>query len=547
MLPWLLLLFPASIFAAETGKTHGVSPALLSRYVPSTVGSEKTWSCLNGSKTIPWAAVNDDYCDCPDGSDEPGTGACSNTVFYCQNEGHIGARIPSSRVRDGLCEPECCDGSDELPGVCKNTCKEVGAAYRAKVEEENKIRKTGAKIRSSYINFAQKEKSRLEEKIASLEKDISAQEKEVARLKDIADRTESLSAAALEQKKQSPLYQSFMTHVNALKSLQREHKKHLEREKILEDILDNLRSNYNPNYQDMAVLEAVRGWEAQAGLPHINDVGKDGASEEEEKAKAEEESQEELEPGMWSAGQLEYDLDNLLGTDYETLLLEHERHIGAPASGSDSILFDATAYIPDALLPQYVAVRSMLLSWLEALGLTHKAPSDAAADTSRAQQAAKEADNALGHIKQDKQKAQEELSRIFDPEWYGLEGEWKKLHGTCIDKDTGDYTYEVCFFEEAKQKPNKGGASHSLGRFSSWNDADGVTLGSTEYYSRMYYTRGTKCWNGPHRSATLLVSCGVENALLSVAEPEKCEYHFKITSPAACLPLETTKESRDEL
>lgn len=32
-----------------------------------------------------------------------GTGACPNQSFYCQNEGHIGSFIPSSRVRDGLC------------------------------------------------------------------------------------------------------------------------------------------------------------------------------------------------------------------------------------------------------------------------------------------------------------------------------------------------------------------------------------------------------------------------------------------------------------
>ena len=32
-----------------------------------------------------------------------GTGACPNTTFYCRNEGHIGATIPSSRVNDGLC------------------------------------------------------------------------------------------------------------------------------------------------------------------------------------------------------------------------------------------------------------------------------------------------------------------------------------------------------------------------------------------------------------------------------------------------------------
>jgi protein kinase C substrate 80K-H len=55
--------------------------------------------------TIAHSAINDDYCDCPDGSDEPGTSACENSsiTFYCKNEGHIPSSIRSSRVNDGIC------------------------------------------------------------------------------------------------------------------------------------------------------------------------------------------------------------------------------------------------------------------------------------------------------------------------------------------------------------------------------------------------------------------------------------------------------------
>lgn len=33
----------------------------------------KDFTCLDGSLTVPFSNVNDDYCDCADGTDEPGT------------------------------------------------------------------------------------------------------------------------------------------------------------------------------------------------------------------------------------------------------------------------------------------------------------------------------------------------------------------------------------------------------------------------------------------------------------------------------------------
>jgi protein kinase C substrate 80K-H len=55
------------------------------------------------------------------------------------------------------------------------------------------------------------------------------------------------------------------------------------------------------------------------------------------------------------------------------------------------------------------------------------------------------------------------LAKLYDPQWFGSDGTWKKLDGTCLSKNTGEYTYEVCLFGQATQKANNGGASNSLG------------------------------------------------------------------------------------
>lgn len=173
----------------------------------------------------------------------------------------------------------------------------------------------------------------------------------------------------------------------------------MEREKALGDILDALRKGYNPNYQDMAVLEAVRGWEYLAGLPHINDVGKEDSEAEgdgEVKEVTEEPVAEVLEDGMWSEEDLEKNLDPLLNTDYVSLLLEHDEHAQSPASESVcrwhsacftefgshwAQVFDLASYIPDSIYPQYEELKDAVISWLEKLGIVKPSP-DAAAGQS---------------------------------------------------------------------------------------------------------------------------------------------------------------------
>jgi protein kinase C substrate 80K-H len=118
------------------------------------------------------------------------------------------------------------------------------------------------------------------------------------------------------------LYKSLEQHKKALEAYKRLHEKAKKREETLKTILSTLREGYNPNYQDMAVLEAVRGWEAFDGL-HPKGSDADLAGERVEKT----EEPENLNEGDWTDSELEDGLSDLIDTDHMSLLLAHEGYI----------------------------------------------------------------------------------------------------------------------------------------------------------------------------------------------------------------------------
>lgn len=78
------------------------------------------FSCDNNQKILSLEKLNDDYCDCQDGSDENTTNACLNGNYHCYNNLYFPKIISSSKINDGICD--CCDGSDETNFHCPNTC-----------------------------------------------------------------------------------------------------------------------------------------------------------------------------------------------------------------------------------------------------------------------------------------------------------------------------------------------------------------------------------------------------------------------------------------
>ncbi|KAL0460530.1 UNVERIFIED_CONTAM: Glucosidase 2 subunit beta [Sesamum latifolium] len=90
---------------ASTDRPHLLSSKTHSSEFPlkGLLSSSSAVKCKDGTKKFNKSQLNDDFCDCPDGSDEPGTSACPNGKFYCKNAGHIPVLLYSSRVNDGIC------------------------------------------------------------------------------------------------------------------------------------------------------------------------------------------------------------------------------------------------------------------------------------------------------------------------------------------------------------------------------------------------------------------------------------------------------------
>ena len=129
------------------------------------------------------------------------------------------------------------------------------------------------------------------------------------------------------------------------------------------------------------------------------------------------------------------------------------------------------------------------------------------------------------------------------------------------------YTYELCFFGKATQKNNRDGSSNHLGwvkRTATLTPALSHSGKRRSPRGHLTTTRGStiamggglreacadpsaRCWNGPMRSVTVDLTCGTTNTILSISEPEKCEYHMKATSPALCWPLDPELDVKEEL
>ncbi|CAH1774897.1 unnamed protein product [Owenia fusiformis] len=154
---------------------RGVLPIMAENYQSSV---HLKFRCIHSKDEIPFTHVNDDYCDCEDGSDEPGTSACRNGRFFCKYQVDLRKPIAvsSSVVNDGICD--CCDGSDEWSGVvlpkeiqvtdqnaalpvfhapCQNRCH----AVEQQKAKDIQLHKLGARLKQEYIKEGKGENEKI--------------------------------------------------------------------------------------------------------------------------------------------------------------------------------------------------------------------------------------------------------------------------------------------------------------------------------------------------------------------------------------------------
>ncbi|XP_043501870.1 glucosidase 2 subunit beta [Polistes fuscatus] len=525
---WLLFMVCMNFFdkfghvtGSQVSYIRGIPVSKSTLYAP-----DRDFECLDGSLLIPFHYVNDDYCDCGDGSDEPGTSACQNGSFYCKNFGHKPIYIPSTWVNDNICD--CCDGSDEYTSTkqCVNNCHDLGREARIEAIKAEELQKEGNKIRLEMVAKGKQIKSDTQAHFMKLWVDYEEatkvkKEKEILKIQ--AEERESV--ALMKYKVDKP------EQVAPKETTEEEEIRQSEAEDYFK-ILDSDGSNTVTiaELQTRATFDkdrdgAVSQEEAMFFLNNQKEVSlqefietawgnikpfvmleqgifkhPERKIEEKEEEEEEEETREKLEEGH-----AKEEHDNI--EEEEDIADEHEKEVEEQE--------------PDEQEPevQYDEETQVLID-----------------EATSARERFQEAEKAVNDLNSEIKRLEEKLERD-----YGKEDEFVTLDGECFDYSDLEYTYSLCLFGKASQRSKSGGSDVSLGYWSEWIGGQG------NKYSKIRYDKGLTCWNGPARSTIVNLSCGKENKLISVTEPSRCEYAMEFVTPALCNPSTEKQDTHDEL
>ncbi|CAO2198283.1 unnamed protein product [Urochloa humidicola] len=539
--------------------------------------------CRDGSGRFSRDQLNDDFCDCPDGTDEPGTSACPEGKFYCKNAGHTPITIFSSRVNDGICD--CCDGSDEYDSnvTCKNTCWEAGKAAREKLKKKIATYKSGVVIR--------KEVERAKEAFAKDEAELAKLKGEEKLLQGLVDKLKEQKRLIEEAEEEERLRKE-----KEEKRIKEEAEKKATVEKEAEHAAQEVDSKETKSHVQEDESKVAEQHDGHAE-DHDNHVPESGVSVEQHGSESQDESGTVDESPKESAATLEQDpsSDNPEGLSREELgrmvasrwtgesvnevskddkkghegeheipepaeeVLEDEPELPEPAEESyggyhseieddrhkyDDEEFDHESedeYVDDHddHVESYKSdddqkgdhdsdlTASGHSSWMDKIQQTVQNVLQkfnffkTPVDLSEASRVRKEYDDASSKLS----KIQSKISTLTEKLKldFGKDKEFYSFYDKCFESKEGKYTYKVCGYKKATQA--EGHSSTNLGRWDKFEES----------YRVMQFSNGDKCWNGPDRSMKVRLRCGLSNELNDVDEPSRCEYVAVLSTPALCL------------
>lgn len=474
-------------------KLRGVAPADIAKYQPDENGN---WHCL-GDPTIiiPYDYVNDDYCDCPDGSDEPGTSACGNAVFYCANVGFKGNFIPTYKIDDGICDYDvCCDGSDEPDGVCGNKCEELKARFESDIKLHNERILKGLKIKESIVQKSSHMKQSVQESIQSITLQIEATNR---RIQEIEVEKKKLDEnQQLVDGKFDSIYKKLEDTSSSLQSQLKEISLYIEKLESLDHILKRMTNEYNHNFNDPAVKEAANEYLNFAAVNEnaASIKGNIGAISNNIKTATD-----------VLKGELETTKDELL-----FLIKNH------PKGESQLSIFDKCLSFLEKICTQFVE------SFIGVQSRHNITPSiSKAMSATQLSDELNSLNKELAILTRKLHDEQVELTKDYG------EDDILRPFTDCIETNIGDYKYKLCLHSTLEQI-NKDNKATKIGVFEHIEFSE-----STKNY-QIRYNRGERCWNGPVREAIVDVVCGTEQKILQVTEPEKCLYNIRFESPIGC-------------
>uniref|UniRef100_A0A8C2PKC7 Glucosidase 2 subunit beta n=1 Tax=Capra hircus TaxID=9925 RepID=A0A8C2PKC7_CAPHI len=482
----LLLLLLPTCWAVEVKRPRGVSLTNHHFYDES-----KPFTCLDGSASIPFDQVNDDYCDCKDGSDEPGTAACPNGSFHCTNTGYKALYISSRWVNDGvLCE---CSISG-FPSGLEPSVIEKGRKERETLQQMAEVTREGFRLKKILIEDWKKAREEKQKKLIELQAGKKSLEDQVEVLRTLKEEAEKPEEAAKEQ------HRRLWEEQQATSKEQRERELAASAFQELDDDMDGTVS--------VAELQTH---------PELDTDGDGALSEGEAQTLLGGDTQMDAAffyDRIWAAIRDKY-RSEVLPTEYPPsppapdVMEPKEEQPPMPSPPTEEEDEDEEDEETEEDEDE------------EDEDSQGEQPKDTAAPVPAPQTASP--------TEEDRMPPYDEQTQAFINAAQEARNKFEEAERSLKDMEESiRYIYRLCPFKLVSQKPKLGGSPTSLGTWGSWAGPD------HDKFSAMKYEQGTGCWQGPNRSTTVRLLCGKETVVTSTTEPSRCEYLMELMTPAAC-------------